>query len=149
MASVSLSRVSKDVRSSGGAAFCVGAACATTSFLGGCAADPGGTTLAGALADGAAALAATWLAGAGVDGAVEGAAGATAANGPCVATAGGGGLGGVTVGATGAAAGGPACAEPICGYSPGGAGFTPPQPAIRSAKSSEPMHAVHINSCPA
>src|SRR5437667_8868949 len=98
MASVSLSRVSKDVRSSGGAAFCV--ACAMTSFLGGCAADPGGATLAGALADGAPALAATWLAGAGVDGA----AGATAANGPCVATAGGGGLGGVTVGATGAAA---------------------------------------------
>src|SRR5438105_14797523 len=108
MASVSLSRVSKDVRSSGGAAFCV--ACATTSFLGGCAADPGGATLAGALAGGAPALAATWLAGAGVDGAVEGPAGATAANGPCVATAGGGGLGGVTAGATGVATTGAACA---------------------------------------
>src|SRR5438128_5743905 len=105
MASVSLSRVSREVRSSGGAAFCVGATGATTSFLGGCAADPGGATLAGALADGAPALAAAWLAGAGVDGAVEGAAGATAAIGPCVATVASGGLGrlgGVTVGATGA-----------------------------------------------
>src|SRR5256885_12923318 len=124
MASVSLSRVSKDVRSSGGAAFCV--ACAMTSFLGGCAADPGGATLAGALADGSPALAAAWLAGAGVDGAVERAAGATAAIGPCVATvaSGGlGGLGGVTVGAAGAPAGGPVCAGPVFGDSPRGAGF--------------------------
>jgi len=108
--------------------------------------------LAGAFVAGAPALAAAWVAGAGIDGAVGRSADATAAIGPGIATVGGGGLeglGGVTAGATGAIAAGAACVEPAGGDSPGGAGFTPPQPAIRSAKSSVPMHAVHINSCPA
>src|SRR5437016_13157937 len=143
MALVSLSRVSNDARSSGGSAFGFSGSCAM-SFFEGCALGAAAAgALASALVAGASALAAGLAAGAGAEGAVgsiAAAGGCAATVGGCAATVGGGGDGGLD-GVT--EDGGAAFADSACvavgGDVPGGAVFTPPQPASTITSTTAPM----------
>jgi len=137
MALVSLSRCSRDARSSGGA-FGFAMSEVMLSFFGGCAGGAGDAGLfAGDFAVGGAVLLAVWPVEAAVDGVAVPLAGPTAAISDCIAaTVGGGALGSggrVTSGATTSV---PDCGRLLWDGALGGGVLSPAQPNMTSTKAS-------------